>query len=192
MIWSLIRLGCLNDKRVRKGIDNVVKYYRCDDGVKNTPSGWPYDNRISCWGNHTCFMGVVKSLKALAEIPKEERPDKINDAIDDMAEFMLMHHIYKKSHDVKSISKPVWTSFSFPLMWNTDALEIPGILVSLGFKDERMQDAIDLVLSKRDKNGTWKQDGHLGDRFLARVERKGKPSKWVTLNALKALKGYYA
>jgi hypothetical protein len=29
-------------------------------------------------------------------------------------------------------------------------------------------------------------------RFQANIELKGKPSKWITLNALRMLKGFYA
>ena len=33
--------------------------------------------------------------------------------------------------------------------WNTDSLEISGILTKLGYKNKRMQEAIDLVISKQ-------------------------------------------
>jgi len=73
-------------------------------------------------------------------------------------------------------------------MWDTDVLEMLGILGKLDYKDARMQEAIDLVLSKQDENGRWPLEHTYNGRFQVSIERKGKPSKWITLNALKALK----
>jgi hypothetical protein len=76
-------------------------------------------------------------------------------------------------------------------MWKIDALEVLDILTRLGYKDDRMQDAFDLVISKQDKSGRWKLEKSFNGRMQVRVEQIGKESKWITLNALKVLKGYY-
>ena len=76
-------------------------------------------------------------------------------------------------------------------MYQTDVLEILGILTSLGCKDERLQEAVDLVLSKQDENGMWTLENTFNGRFQVNIEQKGAVSKWVTLNALKALKNFY-
>ena len=52
-----------------------------------------------------------------------------------------------------------------------------------------MQDAIDLLISKQDEQGRWKMEKSWNTRLLVSLEKDGKPSKWVTLNALKVLKG---
>jgi len=76
-------------------------------------------------------------------------------------------------------------------MYQTDALEILGILTKLGYKDNRMQDAIDLVVSKQDSQGRWVLENSYNGRYQVNIERKGEPSKWITLNALRVLKKYY-
>ena len=136
-------------------------------------------------------MGVVKALKALAEIPAEQRSTGVVDSLNRGIEYLLKHHIYKRSHNLSKVSKPGWLRFGFPLMYQTDVLEILGILTSLGCKDERMQDAVDLVLSKQDENGIWKLENTFNGRFQKSIEQKGENSKWITLNALKALKNFY-
>jgi len=190
MVWSLIRFGYLEDPRTQRGIDWIVKHQRFDDGIAEAPRGWPY-NPQDCWGRHTCHMGVVKALKALAEIPVHKRSREVRNTIERGVEHMLIHHVHKRSHDLNRVAKPAWLRFGFPLMWNTDALEILGILTRLGYKDERMQEAVDLVVSKQDDKGRWKLETILKKRFQVNIEQKGKPSKWITLNALKALKGFY-
>jgi hypothetical protein len=192
MVWSLIRLGYAGDPRVQRGIEWIVKYQRFDDGVKDAPSGWPYDKEVMCFGKHVCHMGVVKSLKALAEIPSERRSVDVKNTVEKGAEYLLQHHIFKRSHDLKRTSKPGWKHFGFPLMYQTDALEILGILTKLGYRDKRMQEAIDLVLSKQDEEGRLKLENTFNGRFQVDIERKNQPSKWITLNAVRALKRFYA
>jgi len=191
MVWSLTRLGYLDDHRVQHGIDWIVRYQRFDDGVKEAVRGWPYDKRERCFGRHSCHMGVVKALKALAEIPVGRRSDGVKSTIERGAEYLLSHHVFKRSHDLTRVSKSEWLQFGFPLMWNTDVLEVLGILTRLGYRDERMQESVDLAVSKQDNMGRWKLENTFNRRFQVNIEQKGKPSKWVTLNALRMLKGFY-
>lgn len=191
MVWSLIRLGFLGDPRVKRGVEWIAKYQRFDDGEAYPPKVWPYEKATSCFGKHSCHMGVVKALKALAEIPAEQRSAGVVDALDRGVEYLLKHHIYKRSHNLNKVSKPGWLRFGFPLMYQTDVLEILGILTNLGCKDERMQEAVDLVLSKQDNKGVWKLENTFNGRFQTSIEQKGASSKWVTLNASKALKTFY-
>jgi hypothetical protein len=191
MVWSLIRLGFLGDPRVQRGVEWIVQYQRFDDGEAYPPKVWPYEKATSCFSKHSCHMGVVKALKALAEIPVEKRSTGVADTLDRGIEYMLKHHIFKRSHNLSKVSKPGWLRLGFPLMYQTDVLEILGILTSLGCKDERLQEAVDLVLSKQDENGMWTLENTFNGRFQVNIEQKGAVSKWVTLNALKALKNFY-
>ncbi len=192
MVWSLIRFGYLGDPRVKRGIDWITTYQRFDDGIKEAPKGWPYDRYKICWGKHSCHMGVVKALKALAEVPASKRDEKVKGTIERGVEYMLKHHIHKRSHDLSRVSKPGWLRFGFPLMYQTDALEILGILTKLGYRDKYMQEAVDLVVFKQDDQGRWMLESTFNGRFQANIEQKGKPSKWITLNALRTLKGFYS
>ena len=189
MVWSLIRLGYIGDPRVKQGINWITSYQRFDDGIQEALKGWPYDRlKLACLGKHTCHMGAVKTLKALSEIPESQRSTDVKNTIEKGAEYILKHHIYKRSHDLNLVAKPGWLKFGFPLMYQNDALEILGILTKLCYKDERMQDAIDILISKQDVQGRWKLENTFNDRFQVNIEQKGKPSKWVTLNALRVLK----
>lgn len=188
MVWSLLRLGYSEDPRIQQGIDWITSFQRFDDGEGQPPKGWPYDQWEICWGQHTCHMGVVKSLKALSEIPQGQRTMKVKNTIELGVEFLLKHHIHKRSHNLRRLSKPEWRKFGFPRMYPTDVLEILGILTQLGCRDDRMQEAIDLVLSKQDEQGRWKLESSNNNRYHADIEEQGKVSKWVTLKALTVLK----
>jgi hypothetical protein len=65
------------------------------------------------------------------------------------------------------------------------------ILSKIGCKDDRMQEAVDLLISKRDENGRWLLERPNNGRFQADIEYRVEESKWITLNALRLLKNYY-
>lgn len=187
MVWSLMRLGYGRDERVQNGINWICQYQRCDDGNSEAAKEWPYNRYEMCWGKHSCHMGVVKSLKALSEIPVEQRSDLVEKKIRDLAEYVLIHHIYKKSHNLKSISKPGWLKFGFPLMYQTDILEILAILTDLGYSDSRMSSALEIVRQKQTKEGRWKLENTFNGKMITNIEVKGADSKWITYRALKVL-----
>jgi hypothetical protein len=190
MVWSLIRFGYFDDPRLQKGIDWITRYMRFNDGVEVTPQVPPYDRLEMCWGKHVCHMGVVKALKALSAMPQERRTTgDIGDTIQKATEFLLIHHIYKRSRDLSRISKPGWLRFGFPLMYQTDALEILDVLTELGVDDSRMDEAIDVVRAKQDDTGRWRTENTYGsDRLLIPMGQEHEQSKWITLRAMRVLK----
>lgn len=191
MVFSLIRLGMYDDPRVARALDWITTYQRFDDADGKAPTGWPYDRGEMCWGRHTCHMGAVKAIKALAEIPTERRSPAVERTLADGVEYVLRHHVHKRSHDLAKLSKPGWRRFGFPLMYQTDVLEILDIFARLDtdgariMGDERVREALDLVAAKADTNGRWKLESTFNDRFAVPVEAKGEPSRWVTLRALR-------
>jgi hypothetical protein len=188
LVWSLIHFGYLGDARLQKALEWITRFMRFDDGEGDAPQGPPYDRYEMCWGRHTCHMGVVKTLKALSAIPKGQRTIEIECTIKQAAEFMLLHRIYRRSHNLKRNSKPGWNRFGFPMMYQTDVLEILDILAALRVKDDRMFDAVELVLSKQDGAGRWEMQNSYNDRLLVPIEEINAPSKWITLRALRVLK----
>jgi hypothetical protein len=192
LVYSLIKFGYLKDERIQNGINWITTYQRFDDGINKRPKGGSFDRLVMCWGKHSCHMGVVKTLKALAEIPVDQRNKEVKNTIEEGVEYLLKHRIYKRSHDLSRVSKPGWLRLGFPLMYQDDILEILGILIRLGYHDERMQEAIDVLISKQDGEGKWKLENTFNGRFQINIEQKGKPSKWITLNALKVLKNFYS
>lgn len=193
MIWSLIHFGYLDDPRLQMAIRWITRFMCLNDGVEDNPQIPPYNRLEMCWGKHTCFMGAVKALKGLSSIPQGKRTKEVSDTINKIVEFLLIHHIYKNSHNLSKTSKPGWLKFSFPLMYQTDVLEILDILTELGIKDGRMEEAINIVIAKQDDMGRWKtENASKNDRFLIPLEQKDQQSKWITLRAIRVLKRYNA
>ena len=63
------------------------------------------------------------------------------------------------------------------------------VLTKLGYvEDERLRDAIEVLLQKRRPDGAWTLESAPVGRMQTNIEAKGKPSKWITLIALRVLK----
>ena len=187
LVWSLRMLGLGGDPRVRAAMDWIVRYQRYDDGAADPPRGWPYDRYEMCWGCHSCHMGVVKALKALSSIPAGERDAATEDSIRRGVEYVLAHHVHLKSHDLAAVSRPGWLKFGFPLMYQTDVLEILWILAELGIRDPRLGEALDAVREAEGPDGRWTMKNSFNGKMPVDIEKKGKPSKWITLRALRVL-----
>jgi hypothetical protein len=87
-----------------------------------------------------------------------------------------------------------WTRFAFPTWWHYDVLRGLEYLRRADVApDERVAEAIDLVVSKRDGEGRWLlETRHSGEMPVEIDEGEGRPSRWNTLRALRVLNWYSA
>ena len=187
MTWCLFRFGYLDDPRLQKAVNWLSTYLRFDDGQSKPPQVYPYNRFENCWGSHTCMSSVVKTLKALSLIPPGKRSGNVNQTISNGAEFILKHHLFRRSHNLTINANSSWLQLGFPLMWKPDVLEMLSILLDLGYMDNRMQDAVDVIRSKKNPYGKCILESTYNGRFQVRIESQGKPSKWITLKARSVL-----
>jgi hypothetical protein len=192
LVYSLCKFGYQDDPRLKKALSYLVHFLVLNDGEEVDPQVPPYNRYEECWGKHTCHMAVVKSLKAFAALDPSLWDVDLKTTMDKAIEFVLIHHIHKRSHNLSRNTKPGWLNFGFPLMYQTDVLEILDILTTLGVKDERMEEAITVVKAKQQENGRWRVENTYGsDRLLIPIGTKDEESEWVTLRALRILKRFY-
>jgi hypothetical protein len=87
-----------------------------------------------------------------------------------------------------------WTRFAFPTWWHYDVLRGVEYLRRANVApDERVAEAIDLVLSKRDGDGRWPLEvRYPGIMPIEIDEGEGQPSRWITLRVLRVLDWYSA
>ncbi len=91
-----------------------------------------------------------------------------------------------------------WTTSSrslhFPPRWHYDVLRGLDYLRDAGVEpDERVDEAIELLRSKRDADGRWPLEAtYPGEANFEMDEGDGQPSRWNTLRALRVLRWYDA
>lgn len=87
--------------------------------------------------------------------------------------------------------KPGWLRFGFPLSYNSDALEALLALARAGEqRRSEYEPAVATVVEQADAGMRWKLRNTLNGKMLADVERKGEPSRWLTLRALEVLRHF--
>ena len=191
ILFYLVHFGYLKDPRTKKLIDFQIDYHSDDVG------GWmcrafPIEKDKVFPVN--CYMGAVKMLKGLAQIPMKERPSGLQKILDQEIKIILENEVYRylKNPDGTRKDKAGWKKFGFPLFYQSDALEVLDVLTKLGVKDKRMQDSINLVLSAQDEDGKWLLKNTYNVKMFCEIDEKDNASKWITLRALRVLRRYYA
>ena len=180
---AMLRVGYWGDTKLTKALDWLVK-------IQNPDGGWlcPYW-KAHVKDTHGCFYGTICPLEAFSEVPQAERSPEIRRAIERGAEFLLMHRLYKADHHGFKVIKGHWTRFGFPWFYGYDVLRGLSVLTNLGYvDDDRLADAARLMVQKRQPDGKWLLETAPTGRMQTNIEAVGKPSKWITLNALKVLK----
>ena len=106
-------------------------------------------------------------------------------------EYLLERKLMRRK-STGEIVDPAWLRLSFPVRWNYDVLRALEHFRSAGGPpDPRLDEAIDLVRSKRQPDGTWLlENTHPGKVHFALEDGDGRPSRWNTMRALRVL-GWY-
>jgi hypothetical protein len=113
-------------------------------------------------------------------------------------DYLLERRLFRRRSTGEAIERDrkggaVWTHFAFPTWWHYDVLRGLEYLRAAGVTpDERVAEAIDLVVSKRDVDGRWPlETRYPGVMPVEMDESEGRPSRWNTLRALRVL-GWYS
>jgi hypothetical protein len=188
ILYYLIYFGYYDDPRVQRLINFLVDHHQKQE------AGWkcrafPIDSSRVFPDN--CYMGATKVLRSLAAISAGQRNKRITSIIDREVENILENRIYKylKYPDGSRKEKAGWKRFGFPLFYQSDVLEVLDTLTKLGVQDKRMQDAFDLVMKNRVKEG-WLMKNSYNGKMWCNIEEKNKPSKWITLRAMRIILRY--
>jgi hypothetical protein len=135
-----------------------------------------------------CAWGAVKALRTFALLPPGRRSQVVNEAVDQGVQLLFSRDL--SAADYPSWGgkvSPLWFRLGFPLGYSCDVLELVDVLRQLGYGgDERLSTAIEFVLRKQDNEGRWPLEHTLGPTWT-KFGKKGEPSKWVTLRALRML-----
>lgn len=114
-------------------------------------------------------------------------------------EYLLERRLFRRLSTGEVIEQDrkgggAWKRFAFPTWWHYDVLR--GLEYLRGADvtpDERVGEAIELVMSKRVDDGRWQLDTlYPGVMPVEIGESEGQPSRWITLRALRVLDWYSA
>jgi hypothetical protein len=100
-----------------------------------------------------------------------------------------MHRLYQADHHDWAIIRPSWLRLSFPFFWGYSTLRSLWVSTRLGRRDKRIQDALAALRRKQLADWRWPLEATPWGHLQMNLEKKGQPSKWVTLLASSILRG---
>lgn len=202
---ALIDFGYLEDERLQRAVDWLARSITGEGIAPNTAKDAPVHYLCSgnsapgfvCSANNQlpCAWGAVKAMLALSKVPASRRTAVVERAIEIGIAFLLGTDPAAAGYPTAYETKPnrSWFKFGYPIGYVTDVLQNLEVLTALGYaQDPRLANGLDLLLSKQDGNGRWSMEYTYNGKMWVDVEAKGKPSKWVTLRALRVLQQVYA
>ncbi len=190
MVRALLDLGYGGDERLDRAIDALARSIT-GEGYEWYRKGGVQAPGFVCSANYglPCGWGAVRALWALNRVPAAGRTPAVEAAVAANTDFLLSYDVARADYPYKERISSSWFKFGYPLGYVTDVLLNLEVLSEAGYaKDPRLNDAVELVLSKQDGQGRWKMEYSYNGKMWADVEKKGKPSKWVTLRVVRVLK----
>jgi hypothetical protein len=190
LLRALLRLGYLDDERVGAALDWLARATTGEGGFRYLKSGTSGpDFACSANGGQPCAWGANKALRALLAAPSRLRTPAVERALEAGAAFLLSRDPAVADYPYTGRVSSTWFRLGFPLTYWSDVLETAGVLVDLGYGgDPRLANALQFVLSKQDDDGRWELENALSGKMWVDIEERRKPSKWITLRALRVLK----
>ena len=162
----LVHFGLADDSRVRRAFAFVIE----DMSAENVLDCGRYQHR-------DCLWGAIAALNGLAVLPADVRSSQSEQVVHRLADALL-----DADYDFEGEHKR-WLTFGVPRAW--DLLSALRALAVHGFaQDPRFTPLLDLFLTRQDDQGRW-LCGSASRTWP--LEKRNRPSKWVTLDALRLL-----
>ena len=166
-------------------IDHVISHQMTDGGF-NCQKNRPGAVHSSLHSTISILEGILEYIRngytyRVAELKKIE---------EEAREFILMHRLFRSDRTGEIINKKM-LMLSYPSRWFYDILRALDYFQFAKVNyDPRMQDALDVLMKKRRKDGKWPVQAKHSGLVHFDMEKTGQPSRWNTLRALRVLKHF--
>lgn len=170
---------------LRSIVDFLLAEYMPDGGFncRSNRSGAKHSSLHST-------ISVLEGIEAYITAGYSYRLEELQNAKTTSITFLLLHQLFLSDRTGEVIHKD-FLKLSYPSRWRYDILRALDYLRMAKYPwDDRLQAAIDVLLKKRNKDGTWNvQAKHPGKTHFD-MEKAGRPSRWNTLRALRVLQHF--
>ena len=144
---------------------------------------------------HSSYHTTICVLEGLLEYehaigPAHPMAGKVAIARHRGEEYLLERNLFRRL-STGEIASPEFLELAFPPRYHYDILRALDYLRAAGHSptDPRLRDAIQILESKRQPDGTWLLDRAYDEAVsIATGETTGQPSRWNTLRALRVLR----
>jgi hypothetical protein len=135
-------------------------------------------------------LSVAEGIETYAASGYTYRVAALRRAAAEARDFMLRHRLFR-SQRTGAIISPQFLRLSFPPRWKFNILRaLDHFRAARHPWDDRLADAMQVLVSRRGKDGRWRlAAAHPGQVHFA-MEQAGQPSRWNTLLALRVMRAY--
>lgn len=173
----------LEEKYLKSVVDFLLLEQMADGGF-NCHS----NRKGAVHGSLHTTLSVVEGILEYQRNGYTYRLSELQKAQRDSHEFILKHRLFRSERTGEIIS-PDFLRLYYPGRWRYDILKALDYFRLAGVKyDKRMDDAIDILLEKRNNAGQWKLPAEHSGLTHFDMEKSGQPSRWNTLRALRVLR----
>lgn len=170
---------------LRSIVDFILDQRMADGGfncLKNT-SG-------ACHSSLHSSLSVAEGILEYRKTGYRYRRRELGEAAAAAREFMLLHRLFKSDHTGEIISKE-FVKLTFPPRWKYNILRALDHFRAAGSRyDERMSDAIGVLIAKRRPDGRWLATAAHAGQVHFTMEPARAPSRWLTLIALRVMRTF--
>lgn len=178
---------------------SILSHFRHDDdridriadhllGQQMSDGGW--NCRRPRGATHSSVHTTISALEGLRlyELSDRSLAREARAAQRRGREFLLAHRLFR-SHRTGKVMKPEFTRFAFPPRWHYDILRALDHFQAVNApRNSRLREAVEIVRQRRQADGRWSLEYVYGGKSFFALEHRGKPSRWITLRALRVLK----
>lgn len=150
------------------------------------------DGGWNCWAEQgatvSSFHSTICVLEGLLEYERAGGAVAVSEARRRGEEYLLERRLFRRRSTGEVVSDS-WLQFSWPPRWHYDVLRgLDYFRRARDVPDDRLGEAVQLVLDKRQPDGTWlRENDHPGETHFQLEGGDGRPSRWNTLRALRVL-----
>ncbi len=181
---------CINGRTVTLGVyfgEDVSPIVTRLLGEQLTDGGWNCEAENG--SVRSSFATTINVLEGLLAFERAGRGSPAVTAARRRGEEYLLERRLFRRKSTGEVVDPAWLQFSFPPRWHYDVLRALDYFRSVGDPpDPRMDEAVALLRSKQQPDGTWLLENiHPGAVHFDLEDGDGHPSRWNTLRALRVI-----
>jgi hypothetical protein len=184
---------CINGRTVAIGayfgvdVDGIVDRLI---GEQLADGGW--NCRAEDGSVRSSFDTTICVLEGLLEHERTTGSTATAEARRRGEQYLLERRLFRRL-STGQVVDPAYLRFSFPTWWHYDVLRALDHFRNVGEPDPRLAEAVALVHSAQQPDGTWLlENTHPGAVHFSMEDGDGRPSRWNTLRALRVLNWYDA
>lgn len=176
-----VAIGAYFGQDVRGIVDRLLTEQMAD-------GGWNCEQENG--STRGSFDTTINVLEGLLEFERRVDPDpRVVEARLAGEEYLLERRLLRRLSDGE-VGQGRWLDAGFPNGWHYDVARVLDYLRTARTEpDERMSEALSILVARRGPDGRWPLDHAYHSASLVDLgETEGAPSRWLTLRALRVLR----